>query len=189
VAGESGTVLLVDREAWKLKGDGHAVRLPAEESLPFALLCRFEAGKPTAVPLGGMTRQDIENQLAAMAAGAAEAYAVRIDGRFRMLELSNGSPEDCPYVEAAPGRAPEASTLENVDGTLIGFRIPAFLDSLQPAGTHFHFIRRDRARGGHVLAFEMLTGSIWLHPMNMLQMQWPAHAGSLSVPPGMGESP
>ena len=43
-------------------------------------------------------------------------------------------------------------TLNDVQGTLIGFRFPAAASSVNVAGWHFHFLSADKTRGGHVLA-------------------------------------
>ena len=44
-----------------------------------------------------------------------------------------------------------AHTFDDVDGTLIGFRFPAAMTSVNVPGWHFHFLSADRSRGGHVL--------------------------------------
>jgi acetolactate decarboxylase len=41
--------------------------------------------------------------------------------------------------------------LRNVQGTLVGFRLPQYLGDVNVAGYHFHFLRSDRKAGGHLL--------------------------------------
>jgi acetolactate decarboxylase len=41
--------------------------------------------------------------------------------------------------------------LENVRGTLVGFRCPPFVKGINVPGYHFHFISEDRKSGGHVI--------------------------------------
>ena len=40
---------------------------------------------------------------------------------------------------------------ENIDGTLVGFWTPNFLQSIAVPGYHFHFLMQDKTRGGHLL--------------------------------------
>lgn len=47
--------------------------------------------------------------------------------------------------------------LRNVRGTLVGFRMPRYLKSVNQAGYHFHFITSDRRAGGHLLDGEFLN--------------------------------
>jgi acetolactate decarboxylase len=39
----------------------------------------------------------------------------------------------------------------NIKGTLIGFRCPAYIQGVYAPGFHLHFISEDRQKGGHVL--------------------------------------
>lgn len=43
--------------------------------------------------------------------------------------------------------------LENVSGTIVGFRVPGYLEGVNVPGYHMHFLTTDRKAGGHVLAF------------------------------------
>ena len=41
--------------------------------------------------------------------------------------------------------------LNNVKGTMVGFRFPSYIREINEPGYHFHFITEDRKAGGHVL--------------------------------------
>jgi acetolactate decarboxylase len=47
--------------------------------------------------------------------------------------------------------------LRNVEGTLVGFRLPQFFKDLNVSGYHFHLITSDRKRGGHLIDGEFLN--------------------------------
>ena len=40
---------------------------------------------------------------------------------------------------------------EDIEGTLVGFWSPQFAGAVDIPGYHFHFLSKDRSRGGHVL--------------------------------------
>ena len=44
-------------------------------------------------------------------------------------------------------------TLQNVRGTMVGFRQPAYAAGLSIPNYHLHFVNADRTQGGHVLGF------------------------------------
>ena len=50
--------------------------------------------------------------------------------------------------------------LQNVRGTFVGFRSPAFVNGINQSGYHFHFISDDKRSGGHVLDFVILDATI-----------------------------
>jgi acetolactate decarboxylase len=41
--------------------------------------------------------------------------------------------------------------LEDVVGTMVGFRFPDYAKGINVPGYHLHFVTADRTRGGHVL--------------------------------------
>ena len=43
--------------------------------------------------------------------------------------------------------------LANVSGTIVGFRVPGYLEGVNMPGYHMHFLTADGKAGGHVLAF------------------------------------
>jgi acetolactate decarboxylase len=49
---------------------------------------------------------------------------------------------------------------QNVHGTLVGLRCPAWIGTLNVAGYHWHFLSADRRIGGHVLACEFRDGAL-----------------------------
>ncbi|AKU98047.1 Alpha-acetolactate decarboxylase [Labilithrix luteola] len=42
-------------------------------------------------------------------------------------------------------------TYTNITGTLVGFRLPAYLGTTNQTGYHLHFVSDDHTAGGHVL--------------------------------------
>ncbi len=78
-------------------------------------------------------------------------YAIAIDGLFAQLRTRSVARQETsrPLVEVA--REQVVSEFAAVDGHLVGFWTPHFLQSIVPPGYHFHFIDRDATRGGHLL--------------------------------------
>ena len=40
---------------------------------------------------------------------------------------------------------------ENVEGDLIGYRLPAYMEGPNITGYHFHFLSDDKTKGGHLI--------------------------------------
>jgi len=88
------------------------------------------------------------------------------------LKVRSTAKQEKPY----PGLAvvvKNQSTFEfnNIKGTLIGFRCPAYIQGIYAPGFHLHFISEDRQKGGHVLEANVadLTAQIgYLTQMHVL---------------------
>lgn len=58
----------------------------------------------------------------------------------------------------------------DVNGVMVGFRLPAFMAGVNVPGYHMHFLTEDLTAGGHVLDSELRDGTPemdnlhdWLH--------------------------
>jgi acetolactate decarboxylase len=63
--------------------------------------------------------------------------------------------------------------LEDVAGTVVGFRFPDYAQGIEVAGYHLHFISEDRTRGGHVLDLQPAGGIVRLDLSGELHMELP----------------
>lgn len=88
---------------------------------------------------------------------------LRVDGEFRVVRTRSVPAQSKPYrpLVEVTRQQPEFE-LANVRGTLMGYRAPAFVKGVNVPGYHLHFLAEDRSGGGHVLAFEMVSGVLQL---------------------------
>ncbi len=63
--------------------------------------------------------------------------------------------------------------LTDVEGTMLGFRFPAYAEGIEVGGYHLHFIAADRSRGGHVLASRSNGLRARLDPSSELHVELP----------------
>jgi len=63
--------------------------------------------------------------------------------------------------------------VENVAGTMVGFRFPDPLDGIEMIGSHLHFVTEDRAHGGHVLGYRLLEATALLDDATELHVELP----------------
>ena len=117
----------------------------------------------------------------------AATSAVRIDGRFPLLEARSVPRQEPPYRPLTEVVADQhVFRLEDVEGSMVGFRFPAYAEGIEVSGWHLHFISEDRSRGGHVLDSRSSSPLVGLDPSSELHVELPpgvrladpAHAGS-----------
>lgn len=86
----------------------------------------------------------------------------RIDGVFDKIVVRSCFKQTPPYktmFEVAKSQV--ETTKENVEGTLLGFWFPKYMEGINLPGWHFHFISRDlKSFGGHCLDCSLKSGII-----------------------------
>lgn len=63
--------------------------------------------------------------------------------------------------------------LTDVEGSMVGFRFPAYAEGIEVGGYHLHFISADRTRGGHVLDSRSRGPRVRIDPSNDLHVELP----------------
>ena len=81
-------------------------------------------------------------------------YAVKVSGVFEFVKTRAPHMQEKPYPSLVDALANQ-SVFEyyNVSGTLVGFRLPEYLNGVNVPGYHLHFISGDGSMGGHLLDF------------------------------------
>jgi acetolactate decarboxylase len=103
-------------------------------------------------------------------------YALRIEGEFAYVKARSIPQQKKPYrplVEVVKDQL--VFEFNNVKGTLVGFRCPAYIAGLNFPGYHFHFINEARSSGGHLLDVKIIKAKVGIDP---------SHSFSLSLPQG-----
>jgi acetolactate decarboxylase len=146
-----GEMIALDGEFLRADVNGDVTPIRPEEQTPFAVVTEFEPTVEAELGAG----LDHEAMLAALDAAAPPqetSFAVRIDGRFGRVRARSVAPEKQPYrplTEVVAGQ--NVFELTDVEGTMVGFRFPTFIEGIGVPGYHLHFVDRARRRGGHVL--------------------------------------
>jgi len=99
----------------------------------------------------GLDHESTLEALDAMARSES-SFAVRLDGHFASVRARSVPRQSPPYRPLAEVVADQhVFELTDVEGTMVGFRFPAYVEGIEVAGYHLHFVDSERRRGGHVL--------------------------------------
>jgi acetolactate decarboxylase len=87
-------------------------------------------------------------------------YALTVEGKFSHVKTRSVPLQQKPYktLPEVIKEAQQVLELKDVEGTVIGFKSPAYTAGVCITGYHLHFITKDRTRGGHVM--ELKTASV-----------------------------
>lgn len=165
-----GEMIALDGRFYRADLDGAVHPIEGSARTPFAVVVPFEAAVDIEI-----AADDLDGLLAAVdARGDSPACAVRFDGEFELVRARSVPRQDPPYRPLAEVAAQQhVFDLEEVRGTVVGFRFPDYAGGLEPAGHHLHFISDDRTRGGHVLGCGRCAGRLRIDPSSALHVELP----------------
>lgn len=151
--GLDGEMVVLDGVVHQVLASGHVARPADSLTTPFAQVTRLAAPQRVALP-AGLDLKAVEARLDAALGDLNRFAAVRLDARFATLTARSVPRQTPPYRPLAEvAKEQSVFPFANAEGTLVGLRGPAFVRGLGVPGWHWHFLTKDRARGGHVLAF------------------------------------
>lgn len=174
-----GEMIAIDGRFYRAAADGAVNEISDSARTPFAVVTRFEPDASVALhhPLDHAAL--LERVEAALAEGSCQA--LRIDGSFEFVVARSVHRQTKPYPPLADVAVHQSVfTLNDVEGTLVGFRFPDYAKGLEVPGYHLHFITGDRTRGGHVLDCRLNRGTLAVKGSTELHLELPADVDLLA---------
>jgi acetolactate decarboxylase len=100
--------------------------------------------------------------------------AVRLTAIFEDMETRTVFRQSDPYPPMLDvvKRQP-TQKLAAAEGVLMGFRTPAYMQGINVAGYHLHFLTSDKRLGGHVMNYRILGGLLEIATLSDLEIALP----------------
>lgn len=168
-----GEMIAFDREAHQLHADGSAnIALP-EQRTPFAVVTHFKPSIDMDLnePL---SHRDIQQLINYLVPSDNLFLTIRLDGEFELVRTRTVPKQTRPYRPMLEAIA-EQPTFDFTDtlGTMVGFRCPDYLQGVNVAGYHIHYINDRRDGGGHVLEYRLHHARLQLGLVSKLRIDLP----------------
>jgi acetolactate decarboxylase len=168
-----GEMIALDGEFLRADVDGAIHPVPPEAKTPFAVVTRFEPTIDERIE-GPLSHQQLLARIDALTPPGASSCAIRLDGRFELVRARSVPAQTAPYRPLTEVVADQhVFELADVEGTMLGFRFPAYVEGIEVAGYHLHFVDAGRARGGHVLDSRAADLRARLDPSDDLHVELP----------------
>ena len=102
-------------------------------------------------------------------------YAIRITGEFEYLQTRAFPPViQYPYPDITTLMpAQHYFEMHKIHGMMVGFRSPAYMESVTIPGFHFHFLSDEKDTGGHVTGFTWNNATIEIEELHQFQLELP----------------
>nr|WP_240630146.1 acetolactate decarboxylase [Brenneria alni] len=176
-----GELVAFNRRIFQLRSDGSARSAMSHQKTPFAVMTFF---RPTEeIHFNRRIERNSLHQKIDSLIGTDNLFcALRIDGHFEYVETRTVPRQQRPYKPMLEAIARQPTFhFEHCQGTVIGFRSPAYTQGINVAGYHEHFITDDRQGGGHILDYEMESGVLTFGVISKLIIDLPREQDFLSA--------
>jgi acetolactate decarboxylase len=168
-----GEMIALDGCFYRADVEGRIHPVPPEARTPFAVVTRFEPSVEAWIE-GPLTHDELLARLDELTPPDSSSCAVRLDGRFELVRARSVPAQEQPYRPLTEVVADQhVFELTDIVGTMVGFRFPTYVEGIEVAGYHLHFISEDRTRGGHVLDSRAADLRALLDPSDDLHVELP----------------
>lgn len=150
-----GEMIEIDHQVYQVKTDGVVYPVKDDAKTPFSVVTYFETDQTFSVNESmdcDTFKAAIDSQLPTKNI----PYAIRVTGNFSSVKTRSVPSQVQPYPPLPDVIAIQTTfDLSQVDGVMLGFRLPDYMNIANSPGYHFHFINNEKNAGGHVLACQV----------------------------------
>jgi acetolactate decarboxylase len=167
-----GEMVGIDGAFYQLRSDGSARPVRDEQKTPFAVVTFFKPDQQLEIT-SPLSRRDLEAYVA-QATDSNLFTAIKVTGIFDGIRTRTVQQQQKPFPPLTEATAHQAiRELKGVEGTLAGFRSPAYAQGIGVAGFHLHFLTNDRQGGGHVLDYVIRGGIVEVSALHDFHVELP----------------
>lgn len=173
----NGEMIVIDGKCYRAMDDGRVTEAGDERGVPFASVaymdnCReFElSGDYTMESLKAELNNRIEEDF-----GLNSMHVIQIHGTFEKIYARSELPYRAHHVTLKDMLDITQTSFEfsNIRGSLVGVYYPDYMDGINAAGWHLHFVNDERNKGGHVYEIKMTSGKVRLAKKTRIDIQLP----------------
>lgn len=168
-----GELVAFESNIFQLRGDGTAQRATMDQKTPFSVMTFF---KPVVSHTFDniSSREEVHKIIDSIIPSDNVFCAIRIDGTFTHVDTRTAPKQEKPYkpMLEAIEKQPIFSFV-HCSGTIIGFRSPQYMQGINVAGYHEHFITTELTGGGHIQHYNLEQGVLQIGVISKLFVDIP----------------
>jgi len=150
-----GEMIAFGGNFYQIKADGTAHTVDDSMKAPFAVVTFFDIDK--SIPIENAENYKRLGQILDDNLPTKNIfYAIRIDGIFKYIKTRSVPKQNKPYPKLVDVVKKQPNfEFHNIEGTIVGFWCPSYVEGINVKGYHFHFLTKDKKSGGHLLECQM----------------------------------
>jgi acetolactate decarboxylase len=160
--GLDGEMVFYDGFFYQVKADGTVNVVSGAVQTPFAAVTFFDVDFQEDLA-GGISCLELQDYLDSILPTENIFYAVKITGVFSYMQTRSVSAQQKPYPPLMEvTRDQSIFEFNNIEGTIVGFRCPSYVNGINVTGYHLHFLTSSNDAGGHVLEFQVNQAEVFI---------------------------
>ena len=169
-----GEMIVLDGKVYQIKTDGIPVEAADNLITPFAAVTFFKSDTTLEIK-NPQTLQQIKEKIDAAVPSENYLYAIKVFGEFKRVKTRSVPKQQKPFPDLASVIKDQVTfEKQTVSGTVIGFKLPEFIDGVNVKNFHFHFLSKDKNFGGHLLDLVLDKGKIEIGIIKEFRCQLPS---------------
>lgn len=175
-----GEMIVIDGHCFRATHNGCVNEPDLNFGTPFASVAKLRGEQPfnlKSIASIDQLKQELNLKIEE-GFGLNSMHIARIDAKFSLVKARSESAFRSQHIELKEildGRQQDF-IFENIDGSLVCLYYPDYMQGINAAGWHLHFVSSDRTCGGHVFDVKFEQGSIRLDKISKIEMQLPTEA-------------
>ncbi|MBR0221015.1 MAG: acetolactate decarboxylase [Synergistaceae bacterium] len=159
--GVNGELVALNGVIYRALWDGRVEPAPDDETVPFANITFFDADI-TREQVKASSMAELKDVLNAIIKdhGVNQFYMAKVTGVMSDILVRSELKQEKPYkpLNAALETDQREFRYKDIAGTIVALYCPAYMNGLNTAGWHLHFVSDDGKKGGHVLDLVLNDG-------------------------------
>lgn len=173
-----GEIIILDEQIYQVKADGKVHKPSIHKTTPFATVVKFHPKIRLKLD-PGTDFTHFQEVLDNVAQNLNIFYALKVNGRFTNMKTRSLAGQKKPYPPMVKIHQC-FFLLEDVNGTIVGFRAPDYFKDVTVPGYHLHFLSEDRQHGGHIIEFTLAEGVVEIDICYRFLLILPEHYAEFS---------
>jgi len=179
----NGEMVVYSDTVYQIRYDGKVCHVNGSLKTPFAVVTNYEPDINFLIQ-ESKNLEKLQDHMDHILYPADKIYAIKIHGTFDYVKTRSVPEQKKPYHRLADViKNQSIFEFRKVEGTVIGFRFPQYLNGINVPGYHFHFLDDTRTCGGHLLDCIIEKGSVQIDVADKLFLMLPENSeneGSVS---------
>jgi len=170
-----GEIVVFQGKIYQTQHTGKTFVVDDRQLTPFAMVNFFQPDGRI-VTGRAMNKEMLFHYLDSLLTNVNGLYAIHISGKFSYIKTRAFPPVKAHEHTPLAGMLPLQHFFEfsNVQGDLIGYRLPSFMDNTNISGYHFHFLSEQKDAGGHIIDLKTDSITIEVDVLDSYTIQVPA---------------
>jgi len=171
--GLDGELILYQGVCYRSLNDGSIELVSDSVKTPFASVAYFKPSITISVS-SYKAYSNLSQMIDSILKTKNTVEAIKIEGLFRNIKLRSVPRQTKPYqklvkiVETQP-----TFEYQNIEGSLIGFRCPDYAMGINVPKYHFHFLSKNKQKGGHLLDMSVDKAQVTIQYLRKILVQIP----------------